>query len=665
MVKSVKGKLVIFTSGLVILTMVLTSLLIYFQLSAGIEDSADETAVATLEEAERFIEAYMGKYEVATALFADDERTQEYAEEDYIPSEGNALWNAISTGHLSFMEDEPGAQLVYLGTEGGTMTTSPEVDLPEDFDPRGRPWYEDAVASQGNVIWTDPYVDVDTEELIITVARTIETPQGNLGGVQGIDLSLNEMVAILQQADVPFNGELGIIAPNGTMIAHTDEAVVGLDVTEDDSWSRITASRGEDGRFTTDGQTIFYSDVETFDWQLVTSYENSELYSELVTTRNTFILIGIVSVLVAIAASYVAATKLTRPISSLNHHVQRMAKGDFSHQLNADGNDELAQLGRSVNDMTKELRQLISSIQESAQGTRDMSEDLSAVAEESVATSDDVAGAVDEVAQGAARQAEDIDQTNREMTGLVEQVNQATERADTMSTLSHDMKASNEAGIHQVETLETRTKETGKVFDEVNEAIGQLTSKVNDIGTVVDTISEFADQTNLLALNASIEAARAGEHGKGFAVVADEVRKLAEQSMSATGKIRSTLDEVGAETKEVEKAMKRANSMRDEQRKAVTDTNESFTNIVKTIEHLTNTLDELGGDLEGVNMKKNQIVDLIASVAEVAEGAAATAQEVSASSTEQIKAIESVGKNAERLSDLSTELQEKTNRFIV
>ncbi|AOM81494.1 methyl-accepting chemotaxis protein [Salisediminibacterium beveridgei] len=665
MIKSVKGKLVIFTSGLVILTMVLTSLLIYFQLSAGIEESADETAVATMEDAERFIEAYMGKYGVTTTLFAEDERTQEYAEEDYIPSEGNALWNAISTGHVAFMDEEPGAQLVYLGTESGTMMTSPEVDLPEDFDPRGRPWYEDAVASQGEVIWTDPYVDVDTEELIITVARTIETPAGNIAGVQGIDLSLNEMVTILQQADVPFNGELGIIAPNKTMIAHTDEAMVGLDVMDSDTLSRIPGSQGEDGRFTSAGQSFFYSDVEAFDWQLVTSYEDSELYSELVTTRNTFIVIGIVSVLVAIGASYVAAAKLTRPISSLHTHVKRMAKGDFSHQLNAEGNDELAQLGHSVNDMTRELRELISSIQESAKDTRDMSEDLSAVAEESVATSDDMAGAVDEVAQGAARQAEDIDQTNREMSGLVEQVNQATDRAEMMSNLSHDMKASNEAGIHQVETLETRTKDTGVLFDEVNEAIGQLTSKVNDIGTVVDTISEFADQTNLLALNASIEAARAGEHGKGFAVVADEVRKLAEQSMSATGKIKSTLDEVGAETKEVEKAMKRANTMRDEQRQAVTDTNESFTSIVKTIEHLTQTLDELAKDLDGVNVKKNQIVDLIASVAEVAEGAAATAEEVSASSAEQIKAIDSVGKNAERLSDLSTELQEKTNRFII
>ncbi|ADI00723.1 methyl-accepting chemotaxis protein [Salisediminibacterium selenitireducens] len=665
MVKSVKGKLVIFTGGLVIVTMVLTSLLIYFQLSAGIEDSADETAMATMEDAERFVEAYMGKYGVSTGIFADDDRLRTFAEGGLTPAESDSLWSSITISHLSFMEQEPGAQLVYVGTEDGGMFTSPSVDLPDGFDPRGRPWYEDAVAQPGNVIWTDPYIDIDTEELIITVARTVTDNQDNVTGVMGIDLSLEEMVAILNQAEVPFNGQLAMISPDGTVIAHTDQEQVGMDLNEDSQLAVVPQNRGQSDRIDARNETIFYTDVEAFDWQLMTTYENDELYGELQTTRTTFVVVGIVAVLIAFGASYLVAAKLTRPIAALNAHIRRMAGGDFSHDLDAKGDDELAQLGRSVNEMTGELRQLIASIQESSNNTRDMSEDLSAVAEESVATSDDMAGAVDEVAQGAAKQAGDIDQTNREMSQLVEQVNRATDRAVTMTGLSGEIRTSNEAGIRQVETLESRTKETGVVFDGVNEAISQLTSKVSDIGTVVDTISEFADQTNLLALNASIEAARAGEQGKGFAVVADEVRKLAEQSMSATGKIRATLDEVGKETKEVESAMTRANAMRDEQRQAVTDTNESFTAIVSTIESLTDTLDELTQDLEGVNVKKDQIVDLIASVAEVAEGAAATAEEVSASSAEQIKAIESVGTNAERLSDLSTELQQKTNRFKV
>ncbi|WP_280771074.1 methyl-accepting chemotaxis protein [Salipaludibacillus daqingensis] len=665
MLKSVKGKLVIFTGGLIVVTMLLTSLIIYYQLSTGIESSVEENATSTVQDVDRFIETFLDKYQLTVKMLAEDERTIDYLQGDGTTADQNENWNSLQTSHETFMGQEAGAQLTYIGSEQGEMLTTPVIDLPDGFDPRERPWYEDALEQEGEVIWTAPYIDVDTEELVITVAQSVVSNNGNqVLGVQAIDISLDEMVSLLESTEVGYNGDLALVDSEGLIIAHTDSAQVGTNATEDTQLGAAFAS-SDAGSLQSGGQTIYFDEIDGYNWKVMSIYNDGDLYAELTNTRNTFLIVSVIAVLMAIVASYVVASKLTHPIRQLNQKVSQMADGDFSSDLDIKGKDELSQLGVSVNHMSGELRQLIGSIQGSANDCKVMAEELSAVSEETLATSDDMSSAVNEVAEGASKQAEDIEEANKQMQLLANQVDQASKQTNQMNELSSDMKTANEQGLSQMKVLEERTTNSRQVFSQVDVAIRELTKKVTDISGVIDTISDFADQTNLLALNASIEAARAGEHGKGFAVVADEVRKLAEQSINATEKIRGTISEVEGETKRVESSMEKANHMSDDQQKAVEDTHESFTSIIRYIETLTTSLDSLTVDLKGVNDQKEQIVSTMKSIAQVSEGAAATAEEVSASSTEQTKAIETVGTTSEHLNDLSSGLQEKTSRFKV
>jgi methyl-accepting chemotaxis protein len=664
--RTIRGKLTVFTCGLVILTMLLASGVIYMQLSDTVERSVEGSAEASVNEVNRYIHSYFDKFQNTVELMAEDERTERYllnTNEDL--SETEFMWSDISQAYEYFMELEEDVQLMYMGTSSGELVSAPVIDLPEDFDPRTRPWYENAAANEGSVIWTDPYLDINTGELTITGAKAVYAGD-SIAGVMGMDILLNDLTETLSGIELGYGGELVLLNSEGSIIAHPDAEMLGSEADEgyinDIFQSGLTAGSVSDRE--TD-QTIYYSAVEGLNWQLLTVYKNSELYSQLTEIRNIFLIVTAAAILLAAAASYVAANRISRPVRILNGQLKKMAAGDFTEQAEIKGKDEIAQLTASVNDTSNQLKGLIASIQSSVNESRRMSEDLSAVSEETLAASDGIAGAVNEVASGAVRQTEEIEETNRQMRGLSETVSEAGRKTNELNILSGEVKQVSETGIEKMSLLDQRTKETHNVFNQVNNAISQLTSKVDEINVVINTISEFADQTNLLALNASIEAARAGEHGRGFAVVAAEVRKLAEQSMEAAGKIRKTISDVQNETERVAGSMQGAYTLSGEQEEAVKDTQNSFVSIVEHIQKMSNSIADITGDLKKVNEQKEQMMDFMENISTVAEESAAAIEQVSASATEQVTALNLVGKSAESLNELSSELEERANRFKV
>jgi len=116
-----------------------------------------------------------------------------------------------------------------------------------------------------------------------------------------------------------------------------------------------------------------------------------------------------------------------------------------------------------------------------------------------------------------------------------------------------------------------QTGETMRDMQEKVDAIAKrslsLGERSQEIGEILELITEIAQQTNLLALNAAIEAARAGDAGRGFAVVASEVRKLAERSISSSDSIRqiigSVQDEANATIMATEQGARQAREVGD------------------------------------------------------------------------------------------------------
>jgi heme-based aerotactic transducer len=146
-----------------------------------------------------------------------------------------------------------------------------------------------------------------------------------------------------------------------------------------------------------------------------------------------------------------------------------------------------------------------------------------------------------------------------------------------------------------------------KVTSQVQEKVESLNITSRSVANIIQTITSIASQTNLLALNAAIEAARAGNAGRGFAVVADEVRKLAEQSAAAANEIGDLIRKNSESTNEVVNSMTEQVSTLERVGVAFKDSADRMTDIAKSITNNYHQVDTINYSLTTLSQTSIEI----------------------------------------------------------
>lgn len=157
-------------------------------------------------------------------------------------------------------------------------------------------------------------------------------------------------------------------------------------------------------------------------------------------------------------------------------------------------------------------------------------------------------------------------------------------------------------------------KEAVQKMLKIKELTDGSTSLVNDlndrskqIGTILTEIANIAEKTNLLALNAAIEAARAGEQGRGFAVVADEVRKLARGSAESSKKINNLINDILQKTENAAEMMQSNTQQVNQGMEVVSTVESSLGSMVQT----TNQLNDIIKDISQSAERQSETADIM------------------------------------------------------
>ncbi len=286
---------------------------------------------------------------------------------------------------------------------------------------------------------------------------------------------------------------------------------------------------------------------------------------------------------------------LSNVINDTNRLLEAMADGNFDIRTQAEESyvGALSGLLTSIRGINRSLSVALTQIQSSA--------------DQVSSGADQVSNSAQTLAQGATEQASAVEELSATITEIAQGAEEGVSLARDSSQLSNDASA-------QITVCSDLMQSTVGAMNDIKAA-------AEEVGTIIDTISNIAFQTNILALNAAVEAARAGVAGKGFAVVADEVRVLASKSDEAS---RATKERIEHAITAVQKGSE-----------YVADVSDALDKTVGMVDGAVAKMGDVADTTEHQAESIEQIREGISQISAVVQSNSATSEE-SAAASEQL-----------------------------
>lgn len=515
---------------------------------------------------------------------------------------------------LKLTETDPDSQDVYMAYGDSSVFLDGSGWIPDDtFVFTDRAWYKGAVANNGYIYSSEPYVDASTGKTCLACAIMIsnnvvlssdinfDKVAEKVNNFRSYSSETKYYIVNKETKDILISNVEESVGQN--LADTTDPIAKGLSTV----YASLDTSLSPDGgrvkqAKTAVGSMLFTAtDIEGTSWTIVSAVPSSLLSNSILKVMIITFAIGLILIILMAVLMYFTISKSIGPVTTVTERLTDISRGDFTVALVPEGNNEITTLSESLNAYIEKMRATLNSLS-------NISGEMNSRAGECFDISHSLSGANE-------NQGESIEKLNNTLNAMTDSIKEIADAAGDLASTSSQL-ATNAEDVRSLcdETMQA----SGKGKDEMelmtknvstlSNTIGELTTlikatakSVEEITGITEAINAISAQTNLLSLNASIEAARAGEMGKGFAVVAQEVGVLANQSSEATDTIRRLIEDITRNIDDINRKADDCVKDMDACIEGMKGANDSFNTIYEDVGKATEGIIEIAGGIEKIN----------------------------------------------------------------
>jgi len=378
-----------------------------------------------------------------------------------------------------------------------------------------------------------------------------------------------------------------------------------------------------------------YIDFGNFKWAVLSEIDEPEAFASI--RSNTYfmiILMVIVTIIVASIGLFVAK-RTASPIVEIANVAKLVAEGDLDIDVKQTSNDEVGKLQSAIKQMIANLNNMVKNI--------------SGVAIQQAATSEELAASTTQTSTTVTEQQAISEQLATAMQEMGATISEVAQNTTNTASAVEDVQTMVSDGSDKLENTYNSIVTMSDQIQQSEQSVQKVRTDFVQVANVLEVIKSIADQTNLLALNAAIEAARAGEQGRGFAVVADEVRQLAKRTQESTQQIDDMISNITAG----------ANSSVEVMANSVTQAN----GVREHAKEATELNKVIAGEMQNINDLSTQIATAAEEQSVVVEEILQNVETLNSGVTETSQATDNIAESSVELARLATELESEMSFF--